>query len=238
MPNPIHRVRSRGRPRHQRGVTLIELAIVLAIAGLLVLVAAPNMIRWQRDQRLKGAARDIADLLLLARSESARTGNRHVVIFGPPGTADPSGTPIVDGGTPVPLLVLDDGAVGTANCQIDAGEAREVLKPVDGVTWGVSLATARAPGDTGAAAFTPPQASGGTFADPANNAVPWFLFRPDGIPVRFEGQLGSCGAVGTTALGGAAFYLTNGIRDYAVVLTPMGGVRVHVWDTQAGAWKT
>ena len=38
----------------------------------------------------------------------------------------------------------------------------------------------------------------------------------------------------TTALGGAAFYLTNGTRDYAVVMSPMGGVRVHVW--RGGAW--
>jgi len=238
MSKRIYRVRSRGRPRRESGVTLVELAIVLAIVGVLTLVTAPSASRWQRDQRLKGAARDVADLLLLARAESARTGDRHVVIFGPPGTADPSANPIEAGGSPVPLLVLDDGAPGTANCRIDAGEAREVLMPVDGVAWGVTLANARAPGDTGAAAFTPPQLSGSTFANPANTAVPWFLFRPDGIPVRFEGQLGSCGTIGATALGGGAFYLTNGTRDYAVVLTPMGGVRVHVWDGLAGAWKT
>jgi len=45
-------------------------------------------------------------------------------------------------------------------------------------------------------------------------------------------------ALGATALGGAGFYLTNGTRDYAVVLSPMGGVRVWVWDTQSGAWKS
>ena len=73
---------------------------------------------------------------------------------------------------------------------------------------------------------------------PANAVAPWLLFRPDGIPVRFEGALGACGAIGTTALGGAGFYLTNGTRDYAVVLSPMGGVRVWVWDTKTGAWKS
>jgi hypothetical protein len=68
--------------------------------------------------------------------------------------------------------------------------------------------------------------------------VPWLLFRPDGIPVRFEGAFGACGTIGATALGGAGFYLTNGTRDYAVVLSPMGGVRVWVWDTTAGAWRS
>jgi hypothetical protein len=58
------------------------------------------------------------------------------------------------------------------------------------------------------------------------------------VPVRFEGALGTCGAIGATALGGAAFYLTNGTRDYAVVLSPMGGVRVHVWNSGAGAWSS
>ena len=42
------------------------------------------------------------------------------------------------------------------------------------------------------------------------------------------GQLGS---------GNGAAYVTNGERDYAVVLNPLGGVRVHVWDRQAGAWQ-
>ena len=29
--------------------------------------------------------------------------------------------------------------------------------------------------------------------------------------------------------GGGAWYVTNGRRDYAVVLTPLGAVRVHLW---------
>jgi prepilin-type N-terminal cleavage/methylation domain-containing protein len=222
----------------ERGFSLIELVVVLAVVAAIVAIVAPNTIRWQRDQRLKGAARDIADLLMLARSEATRTGDRHVVIYGPSGTTDPSGTPIAGLNGPVPLLVLDDGAPATSNCSIDAGEAREVIEPVRDVSWGVTHATVRAPGDMGVAAFTPPQASGGTFADPANNPVPWFLFRPDGVPVRFEGDIGDCGAIGATALGGGVLYLTNGTRDYAVVVSPMGGVRVHVWNAETGAWTT
>jgi hypothetical protein len=36
--------------------------------------------------------------------------------------------------------------------------------------------------------------------------------------------------------GGGAVYLTNGQRDYAVVLSPLGAVRVHAWNVGAGAW--
>jgi Tfp pilus assembly protein FimT len=224
------------RARHTRGITLFELSVALGIVGVLVLLAAPMMVRWQDDQAAKQAARGISDLLLLARSESIRTGDQHVVYFGPPGTQDPAGTDIQDGsGSFVPMLVLDDGPEATANCRIDAGEAFEVIRPVQGLSWGVSSATSRAPNDSGTAPFAPPQSSGSTFADPTGTARSWVLFRADGIPVVFSGGGGDCGAVGNTGTGGAALYITNGKRDYAVVLTPLGTVRVHAW-ADSGGW--
>ena len=238
MANCVHCSTARGRSSREGGVTITEIAIVLAISATLVAIAVPNTIRWQRDQRVKGAAHDVADLLLLARSESVRTGNRELVFYGPPGTQDPSGTAITGtSGTTVPFLVLEDGPTATSNCKIDAGEAKRAVDPVQDVRWGVALATAAAPNDPAAGAFAAPQTRGGTTLDPTNNAVPWLMFRPDGVPVRFQGALGACGTIGTTGLGGAAFYLTNGTRDSAVVLSPIGGVRVHVWDKTAGAWK-
>jgi type II secretory pathway pseudopilin PulG len=236
MATCLHSSTACGRSCRESGVTLTELAVVLGIVGVIVAIAVPNTVRWQRDQRLKGAAHDVADLLLLARAEAARTGNRHVVIYGPPGTQDPAGTAIAGTNGTVPFLAFDDGAPGTANCKVDGTEAKSAVEPVTDVRWGVALAGWAAPGDPNPAAFTAPQSRGGTTLDPTDNDVPWLLFRPDGVPVRFEGALGSCGAIGETALGGAGFYLTNGSRDYAVVLSPMGGVRVHVWDEEAGDW--
>jgi prepilin-type N-terminal cleavage/methylation domain-containing protein len=236
MTTCLHSSNARDGLRRERGMTLTELAVVLGIAGVLVAVAVPNTIRWQRDQRVKGAAHDVADLLLLARSEATRTGDRHVVIYGPPGTQDTAGVAISGPNGPVPFLVFDDGAPGTANCRVDSGEAKSVVDPVTDVRWGVALATSAAPGDPNPAAFAAPEAQGGTTLDTGDNDVPWLLFRPDGVPVRFDGASSACGTVGDTALGGAGFYLTNGTRDYAVVLSPMGGVRIHAWDEQTGAW--
>ena len=238
MANCVHTTTARGRSSRESGMTLTELAIVFAIVAVLVAMAVPNTIQWQRDQRVKGAAHDVADLLLLARSEAARTGNRHVVIYGPPGTQDPAGTAITGSSGPVPFLVLNDGPAATANCKIDAGEAKSVIEPARDVRWGVAHATTFAPGDPGSAYFAAPQTRGGTTVTPANNPVPWLMFRADGVPVRLEGAGGTCGTVGGTALGGAAFYLTNGTRDYAVVLSPMGGVRVHRWNPTAGGWSS
>jgi hypothetical protein len=55
---------------------------------------------------------------------------------------------------------------------------------------------------------------------------------PDGRPLGFDaactmGQLGS---------GNGAVYITNGSRDFAIVLNPLGGVRVHSWNSGTGQW--
>jgi hypothetical protein len=60
------------------------------------------------------------------------------------------------------------------------------------------------------------------------------VFRPDGIPRGYSTGPYAEGAIGT---GGGAVYLTNGIRDYAIVLSPLGGVQVDAWDVGSGAWR-
>ena len=181
-------------------------------------------------RRVQGAARDLANMFQIARSQAIRTGNYHIVFFGPPGTTDPAGTVLTDAsGTSVPLLILDDGSPATANCHIDGGEDRETLAAQNMIGWGVSEATVKVPTDTGAATFNPPQSSGTTAADPSNNATNWVLFRPDGIPVGFEPTATTCGTIGDTGTGGAGFYIKSGGRDYAVTLAPLGSVRVHAW---------
>jgi prepilin-type N-terminal cleavage/methylation domain-containing protein len=231
------RIRERGA-RRRAGMTLIEVVVAVSILGALLLVAAPNIAEWSRHQRLKDSARSVGDLLLVARSEAIRTGRRHVVFFGPPGSTDPDGNPIEANGGWVPVLVLDDGPPAGSDCQIGAGEEVEALAPVDGLSWGVSYATGPVPTDPGAGPFDPSPWDGGTFADPDGDAVHWLLFGPDGLPVAFDGAGGSCGAIGAAGGGGGALYLTDGERDYAIVLTPIGGVRVHLWNPSTSAWSS
>jgi hypothetical protein len=47
-----------------------------------------------------------------------------------------------------------------------------------------------------------------------------------------------CGALSPAGGGGGALYLTDGERDYAIVLSPIGGVRVHLWIPANGAWSS
>ena len=139
----------------------------------------------------------------------------------------------------MPVLLIDDGVPAAANCAIDAGEPIEAVQPGAGVTWGVSFATGRVATDAGAAPFDPGGTwDGATFTDQNTAKISWMLFRPDGVPLPFVGAVGSCGAVGSTGRGGGAFYMTSGQRDFAVVLSRLGGVRLHVWDRSAGAWSS
>lgn len=232
-------LRIRDGARHLRaGMTLVEIAVAVAILGVLAAIAVPNIAEWARHQRLKDGARSVGDLLQIARVEAIRTGRRQIVFFGPPGSTDPGGNPIQANGGWVPLLVLDDGAPAASNCRIDAGEDVEGLRPVDGLAWGVSEASAPVPTDAGAAPFAPSPWDGGTFADAGGAAVNGVMFGPDGLPVTFDGGGGGCGTLSPSGSGGGALYVTDGERDYGIVLSPIGGVRVHLWNPSTGAWSS
>jgi type II secretory pathway pseudopilin PulG len=214
--------------------------VVVGIVAILSAMGAPQVGEWMRTQRVKAAARAVADSFMLARSEAMRTSNNHVVFFriNGIGITDPAGGAIVDpSANDVPIIVIDDGPPATANCLIEAGELRHAVQPETGVRWGLEVSGTRAPLDTTAPVIG--VGRGVTFANPEApaNAVNWLLFRPDGIPVAFSGDpvLG-CDTIGMTGSGRGAAYVTNGRREYAVVLTALGGVRVHAWERAQGQW--
>jgi len=222
--------------RRANGFTLIEVMVVVGIIAVVATLAVLSLDDWMRHQRIKEAARGAADMFTVARAEAIRTGTNQIVFFGVPGATDTAGTDLVDKqGNWVPLLILNDGAPATANCQIDNDEVTRTVFPIDDVSWGVRKATTAAPDDGQAAAFSPPQSSGRTFADPDGNQVNWIVFRPDGIPVTMSFSAGDCDEFGSTGSGSAALYLTNGDRDYAVVLSALGGIRIHRW--QGAGWS-
>lgn len=226
--------------RRTAGVTLVEVMIVVGIIGIVSAATLPNISRYLETSRGRAAAKSIADAFNLARAQAIRTGNNQVVFFSAsadpnsPAT-DPAGTALTDANSsPVPILVLDDGAPGSAlqNCQIDASETTITFEAQLGVGWGRNLAPAatEAPDDDG---VTTIPASGSSFRAPnGTTPVTWVQFRPDGVPVAIDA---ACNA-GRLGSGGGTIYLSTNNRDYAVTLAPLGGVRVHVWNSSAGGW--
>jgi prepilin-type N-terminal cleavage/methylation domain-containing protein len=232
------RTRIRRRRDGRAGFTLVEAMIVVAIIGIVAAVGTPAIGRFFIDLRARAAARGAADALRLARADAIRTGLPHIVFFsaapaGNPPATDPGGTALgadpSTGGGPFPVLILRDGGVGPANCLIDVGEVQQGVAAQRDVAWGstVSGGTA-APGDN----VLIDHSSGSSFQSPAGVTTTWVAFQPNGIPVGFDAACDT-GDVGS---GAGAIYLTNGRRDYAVVLSPLGAVRVHMWEQGAGEW--
>jgi hypothetical protein len=186
------------------------------------------------EARAKGAVRNFADLMMFARTEAIRTGDSHIVFF----AQDAQDNALTGaGGQPAAaLLIRDEDADG----QVDAGEkvASVNVDATGSLSWGSAYAAAgssKAPNDNPDATF--PESDADflccSFTEPDGDAARWVLFRPDGMPRAFSVSPFSTGNV---ASGNGAVYVTSGGRDYAVVLAPLGGVRVHAWARGASAW--
>ncbi len=221
----------------QQGVTIIELMIIIAIIGVVTAVAVPAFSSMQQDQQLKSAVREIANTMMVARAQSIRSGNNVFVVFqGASGAAAPgqlSSDNAID--------LVNDGVAASADCTIGAGEVQYTVPAQNGLTWGTTPGLAGSSvvaTDTGLAPSN--SRNGSTFSDAtvtsttssASKFASWVVFQPDGIPRLMTPA--ACSSLGASGQGGGGIYLTNSRRDYAVVLSALGTVRVHHWVAASG----
>ena len=64
-----------------RGFTLVELVIVLFLAGIIMLIAIPSYQNYMMQNRLNGAARVVMSDLMHARAQAAGHNNEFKVFF-------------------------------------------------------------------------------------------------------------------------------------------------------------
>jgi prepilin-type N-terminal cleavage/methylation domain-containing protein len=219
-----------GRAR-SGGFTLIEMMVVVVLLGIMTGIVTTVLTRGAADQRAKAAVRSVADLLMIGRTEAIRTGVNHIVFF----QADVADAALTDksGNAVAALLIADADADGVP----DSGEYKGSV-PFDdtnSLSWGGTFADEAAPNDNPDGDFpaADPDFSCCTFTDPGGDPARWVVFLPDGMPRGFETGPFAASPLGE---GGGSVYVTSGRRDYAVVLAPLGGVRVHSWRQSEDAW--
>ena len=65
----------------KRGLTIIELVVVMCILGVMVLIAIPNIGRWLPRYRLRSASRDVASNMQLARLGAIKDNREWALLF-------------------------------------------------------------------------------------------------------------------------------------------------------------
>ena len=83
--------------RGAKGVTLIELVVVMAIVAIMALFMAPAIGEWVDNFRIRQAARDISSTLQQAKMQAISTRQPHSVTF-TPGADIYQITPVTAGG--------------------------------------------------------------------------------------------------------------------------------------------
>lgn len=108
--------RAERRMARARGVTLIELVVVVAIAGVLAAMAMPTLGSLVRDQRIKTAVGDVHASIIYARSEAIKR-NQNVAMCSK--NADGSGCGNITNWGVGWIVFLDENGDGVPNAATD-----------------------------------------------------------------------------------------------------------------------
>jgi prepilin-type N-terminal cleavage/methylation domain-containing protein len=195
--------------RRTAGFTLLELLIVVTLAGVLLAASVPPILDASRQLRLTTAAAEVARTLHLARSYAVRHSAHVGVRF----TTDPSGS--------VTWVLYRDGD-GDGVLSRDVASGRD---PAVGPA-GRTLAHFGRGVRFGFPATRP-------LRDPAGRRLDRF-----GDPIRFNrSDIASFGPTGTATPG--TLYLTAGRGSLACVrvTSRTGRVRVMVREPETGRWR-
>jgi prepilin-type N-terminal cleavage/methylation domain-containing protein len=154
----------------EKGVTLIELAVVMAIVGIMALFIAPAIKEWLDNFRIRQAAREVASDLQFAKMKAISTGVRYTIVFNPV-VNDYMIFPDYDNN-----MVLDNVDKDIDGDGVNENETTDILK---GVLLGRNIAfdTTRGGGD------------GIDIPNVPASGLPTIAFNRSGLPIENAGPL-------------------------------------------------
>jgi Tfp pilus assembly protein FimT len=203
----------KSRIEKKEGLTIVELIVVMCILGVMVLISIPNIGRWLPRYRLRGAVRDVASAMQLARLGAIKDNREWAIQF--------------DANAQTYTILSNDGPDGAWGTPDDVGYKGDA-SPWTQSTRRLADYTNVSFGDNGygswlGGALTGDLSDGITFA---NNRVE---FSPGGTagPGGFNGIVGSA-------------YLQNNRGDAScarIRFTAPGAIEVVHWDRTSGTWK-
>lgn len=109
------------RVNSQRGVTLVELIITIAVCGILLAIATPSFRKLLKNWELKSTAESVYQGLQLARAEAVRRNSRVRFVVG----TDTSWTVSTDAGVEIQSRPAKEGAP-TASASFTPTASRRV----------------------------------------------------------------------------------------------------------------
>ncbi len=190
------------------GFTLIEVIVVVVLVGIMATIAAPRLLDYLPNMRLKSASRDLYSSMHEARSTAVKNNSPAAIVFSNSGDANPQNhsyglydDPGADGnwGT-----IADNNLVTLTNLSSYGGDAQYGHL---GIATNHSVTSGQFPVDH-------VSYNGLPAANPK-----WLLFNPNG----------TCN--------GGYVYLDNGTSLFAVGTRPSGFIKLFRWNGGAKTWQ-
>lgn len=245
------------------GFTLIEVLTVCAIVGVLAMLAYPNMIRFQAQQKTKAGATQMAGVLGEARSRATSEATPYLVYFNektlnPDGSCGPAATMVRDSDRSYTVTAGDDVhdvALPKDACETvkqfgaeTASTLPDLLLPVEDMsTRALAVSGATGEEEEGEDDDEGSSGSGGSTVSETRaaavvvNGTSFPIDAASGRPVIAFSERGiPVDPANPTSWGSGAgaVYMTDGRATvYAAVVQPLGNVQLRVYDNVSGEWR-